>query len=205
MLILDIYRTLWYRIFTMIEDTQTPQTNNETLEERQEDAAFAARAAQRLESVGQPPNNISRNLAVAATVGALAFGAVSIGQALSNEAKHDDRVAAVTGEYQHNQDVLKDIQNKAVDPVDPASIVGIFNVSEGKTVNQLSIDIVDGQPEYTQADQATKEWIDFTILESGKAQGSYDVGDTFVVSQTEIDGKKTLIVQDGNDVHPPSP
>lgn len=174
---------------------------------QQEDAARRAQAM--IEAPVAPPvqtNNEkgSVNKATVATVGLITGAALLSGgliaQNVSNEIRNNDRVATITAEYEHNQDILAEIQTEALAPVDPASIVGIFNVSEGQTINSLSINIVDAQAEYQNADETTKDWIDYTILESGKAQGTYHIDETYVVSHVTIDGKDTFIVQDGKDI-----
>ena len=67
-------------------------------------------------------------------------------------------------------------------------------------MNGKSIEILETLPGYESADEAAKDFIDFTMLESGKAQGSYDLDDTFVISETEVKGQITYIVQDGTGI-----
>lgn len=182
-----------------MDETYTPPTQDQKNKDK-----VQADAARRI--VGDAgPNYTGRRFAAGVVVGAVLVGSLAIVQSISNETKHDDRVAAVKAEYEHNQDILHDIEEKAASKVDPANVVGSFNVKEGTTVNQLSIDIVDAQSGYIQADQATKQWIHFTILKSGEAQGIYNVGDNFVVSHAKINDKNTFIVQDGSDIQLTSP
>jgi len=183
----------------MDESYTPPRTNGPTSDEREANAAEAAEAARRV------MNPTSNKVGLALAGGALLLGGAVIGQAVSNEVAHNDRVASVTAEYQHNQDILEQIKSESVGKVDPANVVGVFDIKDGATVNQLSINIVSTQPEYMNGDEATQDWIEFAILESGKAQGSYDNGDVFVVSHTEINGKDTFIVQDGSTIEYPTP
>ena len=181
MLILDICRQMWYRRFNMDETTNTSQTPSS-----QEREAEAARRLMRGQRIGA--------LIAAGAVVTTSFGVM---QAVSNENARTDRVTTITEEYQNDQDILKEIKEDALSVVDPASIVGMFVINEGNTIDQIGHEIAQSQPEYQNADEATQNWIDYTIQESGVAQGSYDVGDNFVVSRVEIGGKETLIVQDG--------
>lgn len=198
--------------YTPPETESTNQTPAEdpfaVLDEWQEDAAKRAKSiidaptATPIEPEDKKDGSHKGVIAATSFVAgaALFLGGGLIAQTVSNEAQHNDRVAAVTAEYEHNQSILTEIQTEALAPIDPASIIGVFNVTEGQTINSLSINIVNSQAEYQNADEATKDWIDYTILESGKAQGVYHIGEMYVVSHATIDGKDTLIVQDGNEI-----
>ncbi|MDB5160202.1 MAG: hypothetical protein JWO99_465 [Candidatus Saccharibacteria bacterium] len=165
----------------MPNETNTPQ-DEETL------------AARRI--LGMTP----RQAALAGGAVVLA-GAVVLGPTISNEIKKDDRASSLSAENTHNTTVLTEIHSDALAKVDPANIVGMFMINEqSDTINQISLDIAHSQPEYIHGDQATKDFIDYTILESGKAQGSYNLGDNFVETKAKIDGKDTLIVQDATGV-----
>ena len=171
----------------MPNETNTPQ-----------DTEAEANAARRI--LGLSPRN-----ALLAGAAIVAGGALFLGPTISNEIKKDDRASALHAESQHQQDVLLDIQTKSQDKkIDPANIAGMFMINERNvTLNQISTDIAHSQPEYINGDEATKIWIDYTVLESGKAQGSYNIGDNFVETRIKIDGKDTLIVQDASKLQLP--
>ena len=171
----------------MLNETNTSQ-NTET----------EADAARRI--LGLSPRN-----ALLAAAAIVAGGALFLGPTISNEIKKNDRANALHAESQHQQDVLLDIQTKAQDKkIDPASIAGMFMINEKSvTLNQISLDIAHSQPEYVNGDQATKKWIDYTVLESGKAQGTYDEGDNFVETRITINDQDTLIVQNASELQLP--
>jgi len=156
----------------------------------------AAAASKRLFS-GEN-NNVLKAVGIGAA-GALLVGAV-VGSHIENDIRDNERIATITQEYEQNQNLLTEINDKALADVDPASIVGIFDITPDSTVNGKSIEILETLSGYESADETAKHFIDFTMLESGKAQGSYDIDDTFVITEVEIDGKETYIVQDGSDV-----
>lgn len=171
----------------MKNETNTPQDTEEE-----------ANAARRI-------LGLSTRSALLAGAAIVAGGALVLGPTISNEIKKDDRANALHAESDRETAILVNIQTKAKDTkVDPASIAGMFMINEkGVTLNQISLDIAHSQPEYINGDQTTKNWIDYTVLESGKAQGSYDVGDNFVETRVTIDGKDTLIVQDASELQLP--
>jgi len=176
-----------------MDETYTPPPTN-----TEDDPAAAAK---RLMETPKTPNyGLRRAGAVAIGVGVIA-GIGGIGQAIHNENAHEQQVTNVTEAYQHDQNILKEIHTEALKKVDPASIVGMFMINEqNDTINKLSLDIAHSQPEYVNGDEATKNFIDYTILESGKAQGSYDLKDNFVETKVKINGKDTLIVQNATGV-----
>jgi hypothetical protein len=173
-----------------MDETTNTQTNSLTPEER------TAESARRIMN----PDYAARRVAVGAAAIGIGAALLAGGQAIPNEIKHNDRVASVTAEYENDQNILNEIKKQSLAPVDPASIVGIFDITEGTTINSESIKIVESLPAYQSAGKTQQEWIDFALLESGKAQGSYDLNEKFAVTEVEINGKSTYVVQDGNDI-----
>jgi hypothetical protein len=177
----------------MIEDIPTTPKDQKTSEETESKFVIAAR---RVMNGGNSGDITRRGTAVLAGVALLTGGYIA-GQNFSNENNQTKRANSISIENKHYQDIIKEIDAKATAKIDPASIVGMFVINQGNTVYQISNEIAGIQPEYKSGDKATKEWIDFTVLESGNAQGPYNEGDNFVVSRAKIDGKETLIVQEG--------
>ena len=138
-----------------------------------------------------------RRAAAAGIALGVGFVGVGVGQAVENNTKNEQKVASIAADFEHNESIYNEIIEQASAEVDPANVVGIFDIDAGTTVNSLSIDIAHIQDLYQDSDKETQDFIDYTLLESGKAQGSYDLNDTFVVSKVTIDGRDTLIVQDG--------
>ena len=171
----------------MSEETQT-HTNSEYSD--------AAAASKRLFS---KENHGALKAVGVGTAGALLIGAV-VGSNIEHQTREDERVASISEQYAQDQNLLEEIKDQALADVDPASIVGIFDITPGSTVNGKSIEILETLPGYESADEVAKDFIDFTMLESGKAQGSYDLDDTFVISETEVNGQTTYIVQDGTGI-----
>lgn len=170
----------------MIEEIKTPQTSE-----------YRA-AARRI--IGSGDSKVI--IAIGAGAALLLGGAVGINT--NNSTHSEERNSSIIEQYQQNEAVLQEIKDEALAPVDPANIVGLFDVTPNTTVNDSSIAIVKTLTGYEAADKQTKDFIDFTVLESGKAQGSYDLGDTFTVSRATIDGRDTFIVQDGAGVEEPT-
>ena len=209
---------MWYRIINMSEKYTT--TKNEQIDDgseainaaangdfsgkQTEDDNFDMNRAARISQTSifdKIRDTVSEHKAAAIiTVGVLGGVGYGAGQAAQNSNAQNERVASAAQSYEHNESVQAEIKEKAHDRVRPESIVGIFDIEPNTTISELSEEIVEKQPQYQEADQKEKDFIDYTVLESGKAQGSYDVKDTFVVSKDTIDGKDTLIVQDGEDI-----
>jgi len=170
--------------------------SNETQTHTNSEYSDAAAASKRL--FGKENHGVLKVVGASAA-GALLIGA-AVGSNIEQQAREDERVASISEQYAQDESLLAEIQDQALADVDPASIVGIFDITPGSTVNGKSIEILETLPGYESADQAAKDFIDFTMLESGKAQGSYDLDDTFVISETEVKGQITYIVQDGTGI-----
>lgn len=173
----------------MSEKTHTPK---QTLAEQ---AAQAAAASRR---VFERSSNNQSKLGIGIAAGAISLALVAqIGQNASNQSKQENAAASASAEAYDRENILDEIQTAANKKVDPADIAGMFVINSGDTIDGIGNEIARSQPEYKNGDENTRKWIDFTIIESGLAQGSYDIGDNFVVSRYVIDGKETLVVQDG--------
>jgi len=171
----------------MNEETQT-HTNSEYTD--------AAAASKRL--FGKENANALKAVGVG-VAGTLLVGGL-VGSNIEQQHREDERVASISQEYEQNQNLITEIQDRALANVDPANIVGIFDITPGSTINGKSLEILETLPGYEAGDESDKNFIDFTMLESGKAQGPYELDDTFVISQTEINGQETYIVQDGTGI-----
>jgi len=168
----------------MSEKIQTPPTT---------DHAEAASASRRLFA-----HLNSKAIAISAGAALLLGGAVASN--IENNIHNDERKSSVIEDYQKDQAVTAEIGEKALEPAVKANIVGLFDITPGTTVNESSFAIVQTLDAFGAADKQTKDFITFTVLESGNAMGSYDLGDTFAVSRATIDGRDTFIVQDGTGV-----
>lgn len=173
----------------MSEKTHTPK---QTLAEQ---AAQAAAASRR---VFERSSNNQSKLGIGIAAGAISLALVAqIGQNASNQTKQENAAASATARAYDREKVLDEIQTAANNKVDPADIVGMFVINSGDTIDGIGNKIAHSQPEYKNGDENTRKWIDLTINQSGIDQGPYEYGDKFVVSRVVIDGKETLVVQDG--------
>jgi cytoskeletal protein RodZ len=183
-----------------MDETYTPPPKNQkTSEEREADAAFGAESARRLFP-------LSRGTVIKGALGvaSLALIGTVVGQQVQADNEHSAEVASAHASYEHDQNILKEITTEAqAKKIDPANVKDLFGITEGHTLYSLSISAAESQPEYKTADEKTKQWIDFTVGKSAEDQGSYNVGDSFVISSAEIDGKNTLIVQNGQNYQLP--
>ncbi len=168
-------------------DTQTSNTN------------YAKREAEAARKTLNPNYNARRIAVGAAAIGGIG-AALLTGQLVQNQNVSDKRIASVQAEYQNDQNILNEIDEKALASVDPASIVGFFNMTPGSTIISKSTELIRSLDLYKNADQTSRNFIDFTILQSGMAQGIYQPEEPFVVAEEQIDGQNTLIVQNGTGV-----
>jgi hypothetical protein len=164
------------------------------------DEREAAAAARRLSDLDETPNYARRRLAAATIAGGVLVGGVIGVQAITNEIKANEQATEIKADYQADQDFLTAIQTEALQPADPLDIQGnYFQVGEEgfTTLFDEAKSIAVNLENY----QTNQDLIDYTLLESAKAQGMYHEGEFFAVTPAEIEGQSTYIVQPVEDVN----
>lgn len=168
-----------------MDETINIQTNETDYDKKQ---AKAAR-----DILNSSPN--TRRLVVGSIAVGGALAALLAGQIAQNENTHNERTTSIHAEYQNDQNIKQEIDDKALAPVNPASIVGLFNITPGSTINGKSIEIIYSLDFYKNSNQKSKDFINYTIYESGLALGTFQPEESYVVTEGQIDGKETLLVQ----------
>ena len=140
----------------------------------------------------QTPNYNLRRAAVAsgAIIGVVG-GASLIGQAVENGTKEEQRIETITTAFEEHEEFLKETVEQATNWADPLDIQDTFTINGNEALIDLGESIVVNLDGY----EENKNLIDYTMLQSALAQGSYDVNDTFAVTSAEIGGRDTYIIQ----------
>ena len=172
-----------------MDETINTQINETDYDKKQAEAAHSILG----------PNNRARRLGVGSLAAASLVAVLLAGQVIENENKLTNHIESVKNEYQSSQSLDQEIRDKALGPVDAASIVGLIDITPGSTLNSKSIELTHSLDVYKDADQETKNFMNYTILESGNDQGIYQPGGEFVVTQSQVNGTYTLLVQKNGD------
>ena len=167
-----------------MDETINTQINETDYDKKQAEAAHSILG----------PNNRARRLGVGSLAAASLVAVLLAGQVIENENKLTNHIESVKNEYQSSQSLDQEIRDKALGPVDAASIVGLIDITPGSTLNSKSIELTHSHDVYKDADQNSKKFIDYTIFVSGIAQGTYQPKDKFFVIESRVDGKDTLLV-----------
>ncbi len=134
----------------------------------------------------------SRATKVAA--GLLAGGLVlGVGATVERGIRENNRNEAISQENERKEAVLNEIDTKAGKLYIPEeesseSMVGYIPVIEGSSLYDSMLGFI---PE----DSAKNDFVQYTVLESSKAQGTYQPDESFGLFGDTIDGKQTYIVR----------
>jgi len=113
-----------------------------------------------------------------------------VGGAIERNIREENRVHSVTEEYEHNQNILDEIESKSQQYVDASKddMVAYLPISEGRTLYEDALSLIPDSLE-------DSEFVQFTILESSKSNANYQPTSIFAITKEKIDGEDTLLVR----------
>ena len=140
----------------------------------------------------QTPNyNLRRAVAVSGAIIGVAGAAGIVGQSIENGIKSDDRKETIIENFEGDQDFLANIVAEANKPADPLDIQDMITVDGSEALVDAGQSIVVNLDGYAEK----SDLIDYTILQSALAQGTYQEGETYAVTTATIEGQHTYIIQ----------
>lgn len=113
-----------------------------------------------------------------------------VGGTIERSSREEERVHLITEEYEHGQDILGEInsRSKILFDSEKDDMVGYLPITEGETLYDTALSLI---PESFKDNQ----FVQYTLLESAKSNGTYQSDDIFAITKEEIDGKETLLVR----------
>jgi hypothetical protein len=141
----------------------------------------------------QNPEDAYNFATKAAAVMLAGAAVVGIGSAVENGIKNADREHSVRADWGHDQAIINEIDTKSNQLYIPSeesndSMVGYIPVIGEKDLYGSVLSLVPDEDE-------KNDFVQFTVLESSKAQGVYQPSESFGLFSDTIDGESTYIVR----------